>query len=64
LDRYSWWLPRFRNADQATQGLWRFDELVKELVIELTNDTDAEIVEVETIDTSSLWRLAYLNVKV
>ena len=46
-------------------GLWKFDDLIKELlVVDSGNETDQELVDIKSIDTSNLWRLAYLNVKV
>jgi hypothetical protein len=47
-------------------GLWRYDELIKELLLidEGAGEGDQEPVEIKSIDTSNLWRLAYLNVKV
>jgi hypothetical protein len=47
-------------------GLWRYDELIKELLLpdEGASEGDQEPVEIVAIDTSNLWRLAYLNVKV
>ena len=45
-------------------GLWKFDDLVKDLVVDSDSETDQELIEVKSIDTSNLWRLAYLNVKV
>jgi len=49
---------------QFDKWLWRFDELILELVVDSAVDTDSELVEVKSIDTTNLWRLAYLNIKV
>lgn len=45
-------------------GLWKFDDLVQELVCDIPDDIDQGFFEDRSIDTSNLWRLAYLNVKV
>ena len=47
-----------------TVGLWRFDDLIQELAYENSGDFDQGVFEDKAIDTSDLWRLAYLNVKV
>ena len=48
---------------QFVRWLWNFEMLIQELVVE-NHDSKDDVVEVKTIDTSALWRLAYLNVKV
>ncbi|KAJ9617240.1 hypothetical protein H2200_000961 [Cladophialophora chaetospira] len=49
---------------QFDKWLWKFDDLIKDLVVDSDSETDQELIEVKSIDTSNLWRLAYLNVKV
>lgn len=48
---------------QFVRWMWNFEMLLQELVEDNHGSID-EIVQVKTIDTSALWRLAYLNVKV